>query len=375
MTPRVLFKWQVNARSGKLTRDLKTTDPAFCGNKMVQDIILSALMAIVIAGGISYTFRDADPSSLHAKTLLVAGLVSTAAMLILILDVSGEGLSGNTGSRIPVVVLSSTLPGLLYVLAGLGFRRSWHTNHTSFVLIALIILSGSVLRLMPTTASGLQQVIGLSFKVLTLMCLLHVLASLWSGRRDDMDSWRLRVRYPLAGLVAFCLATTLIVSQTSPWPAGLLILCWVLMASSVFTIRRRNAGLTLEEGSRLEDLLDLFGRRRIYREDDLTLERIGDRLLLDNEAVRALIHRGLGFRRLGDLLDDYRIKAALIILEDVDQVETGLTDVALSVGYSSLLPFEAAFRRQVGETPQAYRQHHLEKANANRPLQLTNSDR
>jgi AraC-like DNA-binding protein len=342
---------------------------------MAQDIILSALMAIVIAGGIRYTFRDADPSSLHARTLFVVGLVSITATLILILDISGAGLSGIPGSRIPVVVLSSTLPGLLYVLAGLGFRRSWHTSHTSFVLIALIIISGSVLRLMPGTASGIQQVIGLSFKVLTSICLLHVLASLWSGRRDDMDSWRLRARYPLAGLVAVCLATTLIVSQASPWPAGLLVASWILMAGSVFTIRRHNASLRLEDGSRLEDLLELFGRRRIYREEDLTLERIGDRLLLDNEEVRALIHRGLGFRRLGDLLDDYRIKAALVILEDIDQVETGLTDVALSVGYSSLLPFEAAFRRQVGETPKAYRQLHLEKANANRPLQLTNSDR
>lgn len=338
---------------------------------MIQESIVSGIFAALIAGGLSLAFRTPVPTLLQARGLLVAGLAGVGSMSLL---VSGA-MSGKAIEPV-IVALAVAVPGLIHILAGLGFRRYWHTARGTFLVLALLIFSGVFVRLVPTTAEGLSFWSGMIFKGAMSLCLLHTLSSLWSGRHDDMDISRLSMRYPLALLVAVTLAVTLVSSQTSAPLNGLMMFSWLAMAASVYFIRIRNIDLVLDDpGDKLGELRELFDRRRIYREDDLTLERIGDRLLMDNKQVRQLIHRGLGFRRLGDLLDDYRIKAAQTILEDADQVETGLAEVAISVGYPSILPFEAAFERMVGESARDYRRRHLEKANANRPLQLTNSDR
>lgn len=338
---------------------------------MIQESIFSGIVAAVIAGGLTLAFRTPVPTPLQARSLLVAGLICVGAMSVLV-----SGATSGKGYDLAIVTLAAAVPGLLYILAGLGFRRYWHTGAGSFVLLAALIFSGAMVHLLPTTAEVLSFWFGLVFKGAISLCLLHTLSSLWSGRHDDMDVSRLATRYPLAILVAVALAVTLVSSQTSGPLNVLLVFSWLTMAAAVYIIRIRNIGLAPEDPeNKLDQLRDLFDRRRIYREDDLTLERIGDRLLLGNRQVRQLIHRGLGFRRLDDLLDDYRIKAAQTILEDADQVETSLAEVAISAGYPSALPLEAAFERLVGESAQTYRRRHLEKANANRPLQLTNSDR
>lgn len=338
---------------------------------MIQESIVSGIFAAVVAGGLSLAFRAPVPTRLQARGLLVAGLVCVGSMSLLV----SEALSGKSIEP-GIVALAAAGPGLLYILAGLGFRRHWHTRRGSFLLLATLVFSGVFVHLVPSAAEGFSLWSGLAFKGAMSLCLLHTLSSLWSGRHDDTDVSRLRVRYPLAILVAVTFAVTLVSSQTSKYLNILIIFSWLTMAASVYFIRIRNIGLALDDPKdKLGALRELFDRRRIYREDDLTLERIGDRLLMDNRQVRQLIHRGLGFRRLGDLLDDYRVKAAQTILEDADQAETGLAEVAISVGYPSVLPFEAAFERMIGESARDYRRRHLEKANANRPLQLTNSDR
>lgn len=338
---------------------------------MIQESILSGVFAAVIAGGLSFAFRAPVPTPLQARGLLMAGLVGIGSMSLLV-----SGSLAESSIEPVIAALAAILPGLLYILAGLGFRRYWHTGRGTFLLLATLIFSGVFVRLVPTTAEGLSLWSGLVFKGAMSLCLLHTLSSLWSGRHDDMDVSRLLARYPLAILVAVTLVVTLVSSQSSGHLNILIIFNWLVMAAAVYFIRIRNIGVALDDPEdKLEELRELFDRRRIYREDDLTLERIGDRLLMDNRQVRQLIHRGLGFRRLGDLLDDYRVKAAQTILEDAGQVETGLAEVAISVGYPSMLPFEAAFERVVGESARDYRRRHLEKANANRPLQLTNSDR
>lgn len=338
---------------------------------MIQESIFGGIVAAAIAGGLSMTFRGPAPTSFQARILLAAGLAGVgAASFQMTASLSAKGFG------LVIVALAAALPGLLYILAGLGFRRSWHTGPGSFVLLVVLVFTGSIFHLAPAPAQSLSFWSGLTFKGATCLCLLHALSSLWNGRHDDMDAARLAARYPLSVLITLTLTVTLVSGQTLDYPNVLLIFSWLTMATTAYILRIRNVNLVLDDpGDKLGEMHALFDKRRIYREDDLTLERIGDRLLLDNRQVRALIHRGLGFRRLGDLLDDYRVKAAQTILEDADQVETGLTEVAISVGYPSAAPFEIAFKRLIGESAGNYRQRHLETVNANRPLQLTNSDR
>lgn len=339
---------------------------------MVLLSLWSVVAALAVAGGITRLFRSSNPGRNQARALFFLGLVSAVGAVILTLD----GLPPDRTIHFLVLVIAIPLPGLLYVLAGLGFRRSWRTGPTTFALLGILTFFGLTFHTGPNLPQGLSFWVGFVYKFAIVGLLAHAISSLWSGRHDDTDVQRRPARYPLAVLFTIALLVSLMFNPSSEIIVVFLVMCWCGTALSIHNIRTRPRSTSLvENDEKLSELRTLFNRRRIYREDDLTLERIGDRLLLDNDDVRRLIHLGLGFRRLADLLDHYRVGAARSILEDADQVEMRLNEVAISVGYRSLAPFEEAFRRLVGESAQEFRQHHLERANANRPLQLTNSDR
>lgn len=339
---------------------------------MVLSGLWSVLISLVVAGGITALFRAHNTTPQHGHVLFTMGLLS--ALGILITAWSPPLVSGMM--RIALVTLALPMPALISILAGIGFRRAYHTRPVTFFAIAGLMLSGLIFHTAPTSQVELSLWSGQIYKLFICGFLLHGVFSFWSGRHDDMDAQRLPRRYMLA---TFCTVTLLFTLLTSPYSNGaitLLLGLWIMTTYALHIVRTEStepAFETYEE--KLEELRSLLDRRHIYREDDLTLERIGDRLLLKNQAVRLLVHIGFGFRRLSDLLDHYRIADARIILEDVDQVEMKLDEIAISVGYRSLGPFEEAFRRLVGESAQGFRQRHLERANANRPLQLTNSDR
>lgn len=339
---------------------------------MVLLSLWSVVASLAVAGGITFLFRSSSPGGQQARALFLLGLVSAVGTVILTFD----ALSPDSVLRFLVLVLSVPLPGLLYVMAGLGFRRSWRAGPTTLASLGMLTFVGLIFQAGHTLPQGLSLWVGFFYKFAVLGHLAHAISSLWSGRYDDTDVLRRPARHPLTALFSITFLLSLLFNPSSALVAISLVLCWCGIALSIHNTRTRTSARTLDpDDEKLSELRSLLNRRRIYREDDLTLERIGDRLLLSNDEVRRLIHLGLGFRRLADLLDHYRIGAARSILEDADQVEMRLNEVAISVGYRSLAPFEEAFRRLVGESAQEFRRHHLDKANANRPLQLTNSDR
>jgi len=71
--------------------------------------------------------------------------------------------------------------------------------------------------------------------------------------------------------------------------------------------------------------------------------------------VRQLINARLGFRNFGAFLNHYRVREARRVLGDPGQKQVGVAEVAYRFGYSSLGPFNRAFREIVGKTPTEYR--------------------
>ena len=339
---------------------------------MVQLDLWSGVVSLVIAGGITFLFRSRTTTPQHTRALFIMGLVSASGIVITVW--SPPFVSGMIHTSL--VILAMPMPAIISILAGIEFRRAYHTRPPLFFAISGLMLSSLILHTAPSSQAEWLLWSGLIYKIFLCGFLLHGVFSFWSGRRDDMDVQRLSRRHVLEIIFLIALFAALLIKPGSDEINITLIALWFATTCAVRTTDKKKIKPVFENyEEKLAELRALFDRRRIYREDDLTLERIGDRLLLKNQAVRILIHDGLGFPRLSDLLDHYRIRDARIILEDPDQVEMKLVEVAISVGYRSLTSFEAAFRHLVGKTAREYRQHYLDQANANRPLQLTNSDR
>lgn len=84
---------------------------------------------------------------------------------------------------------------------------------------------------------------------------------------------------------------------------------------------------------------------------DLTLGVLARRVEIPEHRLRRLINRGLGYRNFAAFLNDHRIAEAKRRLADPDSMREQVSSIAFGLGYSSLAPFNRAFRDLTGLTP------------------------
>lgn len=104
--------------------------------------------------------------------------------------------------------------------------------------------------------------------------------------------------------------------------------------------------------ARLERLMTV---ERAYREDGLTIGTLAQRMDLPEYRLRRLINQALGYRNFNSFLNGYRIQEAKAALADPRQAAVPVLTIAMDAGFSSLGPFNRAFKTETGLTPSDYR--------------------
>ena len=94
---------------------------------------------------------------------------------------------------------------------------------------------------------------------------------------------------------------------------------------------------------------------RIYRQDGLAIAQLAERLGMPEYRLRRLINQALGYRNFSSFLNFYRIADAKAALADPAQAEVPVLTIALDAGFSSLGPFNRAFKAETGMTPSEFR--------------------
>lgn len=130
-------------------------------------------------------------------------------------------------------------------------------------------------------------------------------------------------------------------------------------------VRVEEAGAS-EDDARIPEvearLVHLMDVERLYREPALTIAQLARRSGYPEYLVSMVINRRLG-GPFWDYVNRLRIDAVRDELADPGDART-ILDVAYGCGFTSKSTFNAAFRRQLGETPSAYRRRHLDAAPA-----------
>lgn len=98
---------------------------------------------------------------------------------------------------------------------------------------------------------------------------------------------------------------------------------------------------------------------RVYRQDGLTIAQLAERLGMPEYRLRRLINQALGYRNFNSFLNFYRIAEAKAALADPAQAEVPVLTIALDAGFSSLGPFNRAFKTETGMTPSEFRRQGL----------------
>ena len=101
---------------------------------------------------------------------------------------------------------------------------------------------------------------------------------------------------------------------------------------------------------------------RAHRQDGLTIGDLAQQLGLPEYRLRRLINQALGYRNFNSFVNRYRIAEVKAALADPNQADVPVLTLALDAGFSSLGPFNRAFKAETGVTPSEYRRWWRESA-------------
>ena len=108
--------------------------------------------------------------------------------------------------------------------------------------------------------------------------------------------------------------------------------------------------------TRIEALLQADG---LYRHRDLKVADLANRLGVPDYKVTKAITGALGQPNFNRLVNGYRIAYAKTVLENPERRLHSVLSIALESGFSSIGPFNKAFKEQVGQSPGRYRERVL----------------
>jgi AraC-like DNA-binding protein len=304
--------------------------------------------------------------------------VGTAAFAVC----SSSSLHTAVGTFAVVVLAIATGNNLVFwlfvqALFDDGFRpRWWHVGIWA-VLVSLGLIASFGPATWPAVAPssrGVLTCVALGFAALAVW---RTLAS-W---RDDVVETRRHLRAFIVGasscyILLTALADLLGAREVRPATTSIIEACglaaiagavaWSLLRVSgdgLFVAPAAATEISPPAASRslppdpglVAALEHIMAVERAYRREGLTIGRLAELLGSREYALRQLINQGLGFRNFNSFLNKYRIADATAALADPGQSGVPITTIALDAGFSSLGPFNRAFKAGTGMTPSEYR--------------------
>jgi AraC-like DNA-binding protein len=313
-----------------------------------------------------------DHGTLAAARLAALFAVGTGAYAV----TSVAGFSPQLGLwTVPLIALSAGNNVVFWTLAAAlfddGFRpRWWHA--ALWLLLVLAGTAGCFLAWPP-----LSIALTLSSFAFAVLAMAQALAS-W---RADLVEGRRRLRLFVVGassLYIGAIAAAQLAGAQRSAPEGLSLMSAIGMfviagiaAWSLLGVGRQSLFAVpdlpgpaeepaapaadpadIELVARLEHLMTV---ERAHRQDGLTIGGLASRLGLPEYRLRRLINQALGYRNFNSFVNRYRIAEVKAALADPSQAGVPVLTLALDAGFSSLGPFNRAFKAETGVTPSEYR--------------------
>jgi AraC-like DNA-binding protein len=292
------------------------------------------------------------------------------------------------GWRLPIHVVSCGTPAAFWLTTGAffddEFRGRWYHALAWLALAAL----GAVEMFSPSISTGVVH------SALSLLCILFGIWHAAAGRATDLVEGRRRLRVVFA--VASALYTVLIIAADWLSPGGLsaeplslanaigLITLIFLFAvlGSLPSIRQPLAPAAARasptqppdndlqtpsspngpDAALFQALRRLIDHDKVYREPDLSIASMSQKLDIPEHRLRRLINQQLGHRNFSAFVNGYRLAEAETALGDPAQANVPILTIALDAGFGSIGPFNRAFKTHTGLTPREYRRTRLDGA-------------
>jgi AraC-like DNA-binding protein len=312
----------------------------------------------------------------HARTGLNtwAGIGFTASVICyLLLDTSF--IQRNTVLYFIALTGSISVPVVFFLLTKAIFDDHFKPTIAILLWFALEIIPHSCIYLKGAVSvnNAIQQISSIVAEIVSLGFVVAGLYTAVKTRKGDLIESRLKFRNILILVTAAIIGITLIV-ESLPIAKGSVDGLQILQRSSIllltlffllstFEIKpgfffkepAKEKTAVVEDKQLREKLESLVHEAKIYRKEGLTIRGLAELMNEQEYRVRRLINGELGFRNFNDFLNKYRVNEACEILSDPSQNRKTILEIAYSLGYQSIGPFNKAFKEIKDTTPTAYR--------------------
>jgi AraC-like DNA-binding protein len=114
----------------------------------------------------------------------------------------------------------------------------------------------------------------------------------------------------------------------------------------------------------LKGLVFLFEVKKIYRDEDISLQLVAEKLSIPAYQLSLVINEKMN-KTFFDLVNDYRIEEVKKHLSDPNQSRKKVLDIALDVGFNTKTAFNRTFKKYTQMTPTQFRDTHLKTTTNN----------
>lgn len=262
----------------------------------------------------------------------------------------------------------------LFILSMFDDCFTWRPMHVLPVLVAVpLVLAGS--QADGPLSSAARAGIALLDSVLLFQILLLAASDQASDLVDSRRAFRRVLTFTVPPFSLFVIVASLINGDTPMTGMFYLVYAGVYFLLAIgfaFWLTELQDELVLkpeggteiaadEEALSAADKLELDRVQKamaggLYLEAGLSIGSLGATLSIPEHRLRRLINRGLGYRNFAAFVNDYRIEEAKRRLADPGLAREQIIQHAFSLGYSSLAPFNRAFRERVGVSPTEFRE-------------------
>jgi AraC-like DNA-binding protein len=274
-------------------------------------------------------------------------------------------------------LLARSTPALFWLFAHIWFNDRTRLTRTDLAIVGAYMINSLVMHFTYQALPAAFLVSGVLFRIGMFGFAAAGLWEAWRGREGDLVETRRRLRLALICVVGIyvltiALAEMAVYNANAPYLIISLIggstvvatmaFCAAMFGSrqaELFGPRERRTGAGAEppasDGPLAGQLLTLMETERPYRDEQLTIAGLAQRLAVQEYRLRRLVNRQLGHRNFAQFLNSYRLGEVRAALADPAQRDVPILTIALDAGFGSLGPFNRAFREADGITPSEYR--------------------
>lgn len=281
---------------------------------------------------------------------------------------------------LPVVFL---LPYFFWLFTKVLFEDDLVLDYKHILLggvVLIICVSSTILGKQDWVPELLQVSFDKIPELLVSIFIIQALILTYSGIKTELSDKRLKFRVVfisfnsliiiLSGLFGFDETRTVFESGGSL--LQLFQLFAILLLITVFSMYIMNIRKgffmvkLVEEGvepfdEKLQTRIEqLFQDEKIYLDENMSVSVLAEKLNEKEYLVRKVINSQMKFKNFNKFLNKYRISDACDILEDPGRAKMTVLEICYEVGFSSLAPFNRAFKFEVEKTPTEYRKEMLE---------------